>query len=124
MSLPQEIQDLLYNFSLALIQWHTFSLFIVELRAKKVVLFLEVKCVSKYIYTFNFFNFKKKLRRQKNTHTHTHTHTQETKEEKRISAENLTGYNDIVCEFALSNFNLLVYVQREKSQYLLYCNNK
>ena len=73
MSLPQEIQDLLYNFSLALIQGHTFSLFIVELRAKKVVLFLEVKCVSKYIYTFNFFNFKKKLRRQKkNTHTHTH----------------------------------------------------
>ena len=78
------------------------------------------------IYTFNFFNFKKKLRRQKktHTHTHTHTHTQETKEEKRISAENLTGYNDIVFEFALSNFNLLVYVQREKSQYLLYCNNK
>ena len=74
------------------------------------------------IYTFNFFNFKKKLRRQKKKHTH--THTQETKEEKRISAENLTGYNDIVCEFALSNFNLLVYVQREKSQYLLYCNNK
>ena len=72
------------------------------------------------IYTFNFFNFKKKLRRQKKTHTH----TQETKEEKRISAENLTGYNDIVFEFALSNFNLLVYVQREKSQYLLYCNNK
>ena len=31
----------------------------------------------------------------------------ETKQEKRISKENLTGYDDIVCEFALSTFNLL-----------------
>ena len=61
-----------------------------------------------------------------------------TKEEKRISAENLTGYDDIVCEFALCTFNLLdrvanfvwlfigiqvVYVQQKKSQYLLYYSN-
>ena len=31
----------------------------------------------------------------------------ETKEEKRISVENLTGYDDIVREFALCTFNLL-----------------
>ena len=52
--------------------------------------------------------------------------------------EDLTGYDDIVCEFTLSTFNLfdpvgispgcsyafnVVYVQREKSQYLLYYNN-
>ena len=85
--------------------------------------------------------------------------TKETKEEKRTSAENLTGYGDIVCKsdgiqwhrlqiwrdtvtsFAnvcTFSFNLLdrvvnfpgcsyefnvVYVQREKSQYLLYYNN-
>ena len=45
------------------------------------------------------FNFKKKLRRQK---------AKETKEEKRISVEDLTGYDDIVCEFALCTFNLLI----------------
>ena len=46
--------------------------------------------------------------------------------------ENLTGYDNIVCEFALCTLNILdrvvnefdvVYVQREKSQHLLYCNN-
>ena len=31
----------------------------------------------------------------------------EAKEEKRISVENLTGFDDIVCEFALCTFNLL-----------------
>ena len=31
----------------------------------------------------------------------------ETKEEKGIFLENLTGYNDIVCEFALYAFDLL-----------------
>ena len=31
----------------------------------------------------------------------------ETKEEKIISVENLTGYDDIVCEFVLGTFNLL-----------------
>ena len=30
----------------------------------------------------------------------------ETTEEKRLSVENLTGYDDIVCEFILCNFNL------------------
>ena len=53
--------------------------------------------------------------------------TKETKEEKRISVENLTGYDDIVCEFALCTFNIrdrvvnfswlfkfnVVYVQRQ-----------
>ena len=61
-----------------------------------------------------------------------------TKEEERISVENLTGYDDFVCEFALCTFNLfdqswvspgcsyefkVVYVQQEKSQYLSYYNN-
>ena len=31
----------------------------------------------------------------------------ETKEEKRICVENLTGYDDIVWEFPLCTFNLL-----------------
>ena len=31
----------------------------------------------------------------------------ETKEEKITFVENLTGYDDISCEFALSTFNLL-----------------
>ena len=31
----------------------------------------------------------------------------ETKEEKSISVEDLTGYDDIVCEFALGTFHLL-----------------
>ena len=62
-----------------------------------------------------------------------HAKAKETKDEKRIFVENLTGYDDIVCEFALCTFNLfdrvvnfsrliifnVVYVQREKSQYLL-----
>ena len=29
-----------------------------------------------------------------------------TKKEKRVFVENLTGYNDIVCEFSLCNFTL------------------
>ena len=52
---------------------------------------------------------------------------------KKISVENLMGYDDIICEFALCNFNLLdspgcsyefnvVYVQRDRSQHLLYYN--
>ena len=44
------------------------------------------KCVPKYIR-------KKKANK--------------TKEEKRISVENLMGYDDIICEFALCTFNLL-----------------
>ena len=33
----------------------------------------------------------------------------ETKEEKSIFGEYLTGYDDIVCQFALCTFNLLTY---------------
>ena len=33
--------------------------------------------------------------------------TKQTKEEKRISVENLTRYNDITCEFTPCTFNLL-----------------
>ena len=47
-------------------------------------------CIRIYI-----FNFKKKQK------------AKETKEEKRISVENLTGFDDIVWEFALCTFNLL-----------------
>ena len=51
------------------------------------------------IYIFNLKNKKhKKIRGQK---------SKETKEEKIISVENLTGYGDIVCEFALCTFKLL-----------------
>ena len=47
-----------------------------------------------------YFQLKtiQKTRRQKE---------KETKEKKRVSVENLTGYDDIVCEFALCTFNLL-----------------
>ena len=55
-------------------------------------------CIRIYI-----FNLKKKTRKQ-NKKT---KKAKETKEEKIISAENLTGYNDIVCKFALCTFNLL-----------------
>ena len=44
----------------------------------------------------------KQTRRQKKRKT-----KKETKEQKRISVENLTEYDDIVCEFALCTFNLL-----------------
>ena len=81
-------------------------------------------CIRKYI--FNFKKTKPKITRGQKAI--------ETEEEKRISVENQTGYNDIVCEFVLCTFNLfdrvlnfswlfnefnVVYVQREKSQYLL-----
>ena len=49
------------------------------------------------IYIFN----KKKQGQKK---------AKETKEENRISGENLTGYDHIVCEFALCTFNLLARV--------------
>ena len=45
-----------------------------------------VECVSEYIY----------MRQKKET----------TKEEKRISMENRTGYDDIIWGFTLSTFNL------------------
>lgn len=76
---------------------------------KNLVLFPETgpvkMCVRIYI-----FNFLKK-------HTRAHTHTQnketragkakETTEEKIISAKNPTGYDNIVCKFALCTFKFL-----------------
>ena len=76
-----------------------------SVRPKKLAFFLEigwveifyyapagiVQCVSEYIFLIS--KQKQKTRRQKKE--------KETKEEKRISLENLTGYDDIVCEFAL-----------------------
>ena len=47
-----------------------------------------VECVSQYI----FLTLKKKETKRK---------------EKKISVGNLAGYDNIVCEFALSTFNLL-----------------
>ena len=50
------------------------------------------------IYVFNFKNTKPKIiKRQKG---------KETKEERRIHLKNLTGYDDIFCEFTLCTFNL------------------
>ena len=43
---------------------------------------------------------------KKNTQKNKKIKAEETKEEKRISVENLTEYDDIVCEFALCTFNL------------------
>ena len=42
---------------------------------------------------------------KKNTHTRKQK-SKETKEEKRISVGNLTGYDDIVCEFPMCTINL------------------
>ena len=49
------------------------------------------------------FNLKQKNKKKQQTHKKTKK-AQETKEEKRISLENLTGYDDIVCELALCTF--------------------
>ena len=58
-----------------------------------------------YIRTYIFnFKTKKPSKAKQNKKT---KKAIETKEEKRISVENLTGYNDVVCEFALCIFNLL-----------------
>ena len=54
-----------------------------------------VECVSESIFLIS----KKKKEKKKQT--------KETKEEKRISVENLTGYYDAFCKFALRTFNLL-----------------
>ena len=51
-----------------------------------------IEFVSGFIFS------KANIRRQK---------AKEIIEEKRISVENLTGYNDIICDFALCTFNLL-----------------
>ena len=77
---------------------------------KKVVLFPEIGRVKIFvsltrpqsrmyirIYIFNY-QIKKIMRQKK---------AKETKEEKITFVENLTGYDDISCEFALSTFNLL-----------------
>ena len=73
-------------------------------------------CIRRYIFNFQ----KNKKTRQK---------AKETKEENVMTVENLTGYDNIVREFALCTFNLLnqvlnfpwvlyeikvVYVQQEK----------
>ena len=55
-----------------------------------------VKCVSEYTCLISIIN---KAKRQEKAN--------ETIEEKGLSVENLTGYDDIVCEFALCTFNLL-----------------
>ena len=49
-----------------------------------------VECVSEYIFLIS--EKRKKTRTQK---------AKETKEEKRISVENLTKYHDIICKFAV-----------------------
>ena len=56
-------------------------------------------CIRIYI-----FLLKKNKKKQEDKKS------KKTKEEKRISVENLTGYEDIVCEFALCTFNLLTRV--------------
>ena len=50
------------------------------------------------IYIFNFKKTKTKITRKQKA--------KETKEEKRISVENLAGYDDIVGEFGLCTFGL------------------
>ena len=59
----------------------------------------RVECVSEYI--IYFFQKKKKKKQNKKTKK-----AKETKEEKRISVKILTGYDDIVCKFALCTFNI------------------
>ena len=50
------------------------------------------------IHIFNIKKTKPKITRRQEAN--------ETNEEKRISVENLTGYDHVVCEFTLCNFNL------------------
>ena len=57
-----------------------------------------IECVSEYIFLI-------KTIKQKNQNQNKQANTKKVK--KKISEENLTGYNDIVCEFGLCNFNLL-----------------
>ena len=79
------------------------------LRSKKVVLSPEIDRVKTLSFTRphigmrirTYINFKTiKIINNK-------TKAEATKEEKRISAENPTGYYDIVCEFAQYTFKLL-----------------
>ena len=83
-----------------------------DARPKKVLLFREfgqvkknydlsariVEYVSEYIFLIKKKQQKATTGRQK---------AKETKKEKRISVENLTGYDDIVYELALCTFELL-----------------
>ena len=59
----------------------------------------KVECVSKYIILF-FFKEKHDKKTKK---------AKETKEEKVISVENLTGYDEIFCEFALCTLTRVVH---------------
>ena len=91
-----------------------------ELRPKKVALFPEIELVKSFYhlpacivecYQNMYFNYKKKQpKKKKKKEKRRRQKAKETKEEKRISVENLTGYDDIVCEFALCTFNLLLLV--------------
>ena len=110
---------------------------------KKVVLFPEISRVKNFlsltrphsricirICVFNFKKIKPKIIKIQKT--------RETKNEKRISMENVTGYDDIVCKLLCVLLTYLiewwiyrccsyefdvVYVKREKSWYLLYYKN-
>ena len=53
------------------------------------------------IYILDFFQ---KNKNKKQTNKKQGQKAKETKEEKRISVETLTGHDDIVCEFALCTF--------------------
>ena len=55
-------------------------------------------CIRIYIFDFKKKKKKKKANKKKRQKV------KETKEEKRISVEKLTGDDDIVCEFALCTF--------------------
>ena len=82
-------------------------------KKKKIALFLDISQVKIFlsftrqhswmcirITRINNFNFKTK-KKDKNTKS------KRKKQEKRISVKNLTGYNDILCEFVLCSFDLL-----------------
>ena len=56
-----------------------------------------VECISEYIFLIKKNKIKIKTRKQK---------AKDTKEEKITFVENLTGYDDIVHEFALRTSNL------------------
>ena len=83
------------------------------IRPKKILaLFLEISRVKifyhsparivKFILEYTYFNFK--IKHKKITRIEK---TKEAKQEKRRSAKNLMGYDDIVYEFALCNSNLV-----------------
>ena len=53
------------------------------------------------IYIFNKKTQQKQTRKPKKLHKTRRQKAKETKDEKRMSVENLTGYDDVVCKFAL-----------------------